>query len=76
MLPGSTERPLADTMPFILARWLARKDCHLCVAQSLMFRRELNAASTCGSVRLMPGIIALVVRRDGSPPRQPGEIDF
>ncbi|MFZ9430072.1 MAG: tartrate dehydrogenase [Burkholderiaceae bacterium] len=41
----------------------------------LMFRREFDQYVNLRPARLMPGIIAPVVRRDGSP-RQPGEIDM
>ncbi len=41
----------------------------------LMFRREFDQYVNLRPARLMPGIIAPVVRRDGTP-RQPGEIDM
>ena len=41
----------------------------------LMFRREFDQYINLRPARLMPGIIAPVVRRDGTP-RQPGEIDM
>ncbi len=41
----------------------------------LLFRREFDQYINLRPARLMPGIIAPVVRRDGSP-RQPGEIDM
>jgi len=41
----------------------------------LMFRREFDQYINLRPVRLMPGIIAPVVRRDGTP-RQQGEIDM
>ena len=41
----------------------------------LLFRREFDQYINLRPVRLMPGIIAPVVRRDGSA-RLPGEIDF
>ena len=40
-----------------------------------MFRREFDQYINLRPARLMPGIIAPVVRKDGSP-RQPGEIDM
>jgi len=41
----------------------------------LMFRREFDQYINLRPARLMPGIVAPVVRKDGSP-RQPGEIDM
>ena len=41
----------------------------------LLFRREFDQYINLRPARLMPGIVAPVVRRDGSP-RQPGEIDM
>ena len=41
----------------------------------LLFRREFDQYINLRPARLMPGIIAPVVRRDGAP-RQPGEIDM
>lgn len=41
----------------------------------LMFRREFDQYVNLRPARLMPGIVAPVVRRDGSP-RLPGEIDM
>lgn len=41
----------------------------------LLFRREFDQYINLRPARLMPGITAPVVRRDGSP-RQPGEIDM
>ena len=41
----------------------------------LLFRREFDQYVNLRPARLMPGIIAPVVRRDGSP-REPGEIDM
>ena len=41
----------------------------------LMFRREFDQYINLRPARLMPGIVAPVVRRDGSP-RLPGEIDM
>jgi tartrate dehydrogenase/decarboxylase/D-malate dehydrogenase len=41
----------------------------------LLFRREFDQYINLRPARLMPGIIAPVVRRDGTP-RQPGEIDM
>jgi tartrate dehydrogenase/decarboxylase/D-malate dehydrogenase len=41
----------------------------------LMFRREFDQYINLRPARLMPGIVAPVVRRDGSA-RQPGEIDM
>ena len=41
----------------------------------LLFRREFDQYISLRPARLMPGIMAPVVRRDGSP-REPGEIDM
>ncbi len=41
----------------------------------LLFRREFDQYVNLRPARLMPGVVAPVVRRDGSP-RQPGEIDM
>ena len=41
----------------------------------LLFRREFDQYVNLRPARLMPGVTAPVVRRDGSP-RQPGEIDM
>jgi tartrate dehydrogenase/decarboxylase/D-malate dehydrogenase len=41
----------------------------------LLFRREFDQYVNLRPARLMPGVIAPVVRRDGSP-RMPGEIDM
>ncbi len=41
----------------------------------LLFRREFDQSINLRPARLMPGIIAPVVRRDGTP-RAPGEIDM
>ena len=41
----------------------------------LLFRREFDQYVNMRPARLMPGIIAPVVRRDGTP-REPGEIDM
>ena len=41
----------------------------------LLFRREFDQYINLRPARLMPGVTAPVVRRDGSP-RQPGEIDM
>jgi tartrate dehydrogenase/decarboxylase/D-malate dehydrogenase len=49
---------------------------HISLWGSLMlFRREFDQYINLRPARLMPGIIAPVVRRDGTP-RQPGEIDM
>ena len=41
----------------------------------LLFRREFDQYVNIRPAKLMPGVTAPVVRRDGSP-RQPGEIDM
>ena len=54
-----------DTVPDHVSLW----------GSLLLFRREFDQYVNLRPARLMPGIVAPVVRRDGSP-RQPGEIDM
>ena len=54
-----------DTVPDHISLW----------GSLLMFRREFDQYVNIRPARLMPGVTAPVVRRDGSP-RQPGEIDM
>ena len=56
--------------------WPAKIADHVSLWGSLLlFRREFDQYINLRPARLMPGIIAPVVRRDGSP-RLPGEIDL
>jgi len=56
--------------------WPAKIADHVSLWGSLLlFRREFDQYINLRPARLMPGIIAPVVRRDGSP-RLPGEIDM
>jgi tartrate dehydrogenase/decarboxylase/D-malate dehydrogenase len=56
--------------------WPAKIPDHVSLWNSLLlFRREFDQYVNLRPARLMPGIIAPVVRRDGSA-RQPGEIDM
>ena len=54
-----------DTVPDHVSLW----------GSLLLFRREFDQYVNLRPAKLMPGIVAPVVRRDGSP-RQPGEIDM
>ena len=54
-----------DTVPDHISLW----------GSLLQFRREFDQYINLRPARLMPGVTAPVVRRDGSP-RQPGEIDM
>ncbi|OJV66922.1 isocitrate/isopropylmalate family dehydrogenase, partial [Hydrogenophaga sp. 70-12] len=56
--------------------WPAKVPDHVSLWGSLLlFRREFDQYINLRPARLMPGVVAPVVRRDGSP-RQPGEIDM
>ena len=54
-----------DTVPDHISLW----------GSLLLFRREFDQYVNIRPAKLMPGVTAPVVRRDGSP-RQPGEIDM
>ena len=65
-----------DAIFFGAVGWPEKIADHTSLWQSLLlFRREFDQYVNLRPARLMPGIVAPVVRRDGSP-RQPGEIDM
>jgi len=65
-----------DAIFFGAVGWPEKIADHTSLWQSLLlFRREFDQYVNLRPARLMPGIIAPVVRKDGSP-RQPGEIDM
>ena len=65
-----------DALYYGAVGWPAKIPDHVSLWQSLLlFRREFDQYINLRPARLMPGIVAPVVRRDGSP-RQPGEIDM
>lgn len=65
-----------DAIYFGAVGWPTKIPDHISLWGSLiLFRREFDQYVNLRPARLMPGIIAPVVRRDGSP-RQPGEIDM
>ncbi|HSV47539.1 MAG TPA: tartrate dehydrogenase [Ramlibacter sp.] len=65
-----------DAIYFGAVGWPEKIADHVSLWGSLiLFRREFDQYVNLRPARLMPGIIAPVVRRDGSP-REPGEIDM
>ena len=65
-----------DALFFGAVGWPEKVPDHVSLWGSLvLFRREFDQYVNLRPARLMPGIIAPVVRRDGSA-RQPGEIDM
>ncbi|HYD75727.1 tartrate dehydrogenase [Ramlibacter sp.] len=65
-----------DAIYFGAVGWPEKIADHTSLWQSLLlFRREFDQYVNLRPARLMPGIIAPVVRKDGSA-RQPGEIDM
>ena len=65
-----------DAIYFGAVGWPAKIADHVSLWGSLLlFRREFDQYINLRPARLMPGIVAPVVRRDGTP-RQPGEIDM
>jgi tartrate dehydrogenase/decarboxylase/D-malate dehydrogenase len=65
-----------DAIYFGAVGWPEKIPDHVSLWGSLLlFRREFDQYVNLRPARLMPGIIAPVVRRDGSA-RQPGEIDM
>lgn len=65
-----------DAIYFGAVGWPEKIPDHVSLWGSLLlFRREFDQYVNLRPARLMPGIIAPVVRRDGSP-RMPGEIDM
>ncbi|MGI9216813.1 MAG: tartrate dehydrogenase [Hydrogenophaga sp.] len=65
-----------DAIYFGAVGWPDKVPDHISLWGSLlMFRREFDQYVNVRPAKLMPGVMAPVVRRDGSP-RQPGEIDM
>ena len=78
MLPDDWKEQIGghDAIYFGAVGWPEKIADHVSLWGSLLlFRREFDQYINLRPARLMPGIIAPVVRRDGSP-RQPGEIDM
>jgi tartrate dehydrogenase/decarboxylase/D-malate dehydrogenase len=78
MLPDDWKTQIGghDAILFGAVGWPARVPDHISLWGSLLlFRREFDQYVNLRPARLMPGIIAPVVRRDGSR-RDPGEIDM
>jgi tartrate dehydrogenase/decarboxylase/D-malate dehydrogenase len=78
MLPDDWKEQIGghDAIYFGAVGWPDRVPDHVSLWGSLlMFRREFDQYVNIRPAKLMPGVTAPVVRRDGSP-RQPGEIDM
>jgi tartrate dehydrogenase/decarboxylase/D-malate dehydrogenase len=78
MLPDDWKDQIGghDAIYFGAVGWPDKIPDHISLWGSLlMFRREFDQYINLRPARLMPGIIAPVVRRDGTP-RHPGEIDM
>jgi tartrate dehydrogenase/decarboxylase/D-malate dehydrogenase len=78
MLPDDWKAQIGghDAIYFGAVGWPDKVPDHVSLWGSLlMFRREFDQYVNIRPARLMPGVTAPVVRRDGSP-RQPGEIDM
>jgi tartrate dehydrogenase/decarboxylase/D-malate dehydrogenase len=78
MLPDDWKAQIGghDAIYFGAVGWPDKVPDHISLWGSLlMFRREFDQYVNVRPARLMPGVTAPVVRRDGSP-RQPGEIDM
>ena len=78
MLPGNWKECIGghDAIYFGAVGWPEKVPDHISLWGSLLlFRREFDQYVNLRPARLMPGIIAPVVRRDGSA-RAPGEIDM
>ena len=78
MLPDDWQEQIGghDAIYFGAVGWPEKIPDHISLWGSLLrFRREFDQYVNLRPARLMPGIIAPVVRRDGSP-RLPGEIDM
>jgi tartrate dehydrogenase/decarboxylase / D-malate dehydrogenase len=78
MLPDNWKDQIGghDAIYFGAVGWPEKIPDHISLWGSLlMFRREFDQYINLRPARLMPGIVAPVVRKDGSP-RQPGEIDM
>eukprot|EP01137_Pigoraptor_chileana_P016705 Opistho-2@6077 len=78
MLPDDWKEQIGghDAIYFGAVGWPDKVPDHISLWGSLlMFRREFDQYVNIRPARLMPGVTAPVVRRDGSP-RAPGEIDM
>ncbi|WP_302175820.1 tartrate dehydrogenase [uncultured Hydrogenophaga sp.] len=78
MLPDDWKDQIGghDAIYFGAVGWPDKVPDHVSLWGSLlMFRREFDQYINLRPAKLMPGVTAPVVRRDGSP-RQPGEIDM
>lgn len=78
MLPDDWKAQIGghDAIYFGAVGWPDKVPDHISLWGSLLlFRREFDQYINLRPARLMPGIVAPVVRRDGSP-RLPGEIDM
>ena len=78
MLPDNWKEQIGghEAIFFGAVGWPERVPDHISLWGSLLlFRREFDQYVNLRPARLMPGIIAPVVRRDGSA-REPGEIDM
>ena len=78
MLPEDWKQQIGthDAIYFGAVGWPDKIPDHISLWESLLlFRREFDQYINLRPTRLMPGVTAPVVRRDGSP-RQPGEIDM
>jgi tartrate dehydrogenase/decarboxylase/D-malate dehydrogenase len=78
MLPDNWKEQIGghDAIYFGAVGWPDKVPDHVSLWGSLLvFRREFDQYVNIRPAKLMPGVTAPVVRRDGSP-RQPGEIDM
>jgi len=78
MLPDNWKDQIGghDAIFFGAVGWPEKIADHVSLWGSLLlFRREFDQYINLRPARLMPGVVAPVVRRDGTP-RQPGEIDM
>jgi tartrate dehydrogenase/decarboxylase/D-malate dehydrogenase len=78
MLPDGWKDQIGghDAIYFGAVGWPEKIPDHVSLWGSLLlFRREFDQYINLRPARLMPGIVAPVVRRDGTP-REPGEIDM
>lgn len=78
MLPDDWKEQIGghDAIYFGAVGWPDKVPDHVSLWGSLLlFRREFDQYVNVRPAKLMPGVTAPVVRRDGSP-RQPGEIDM
>ena len=78
MLPDNWKEQIGghDAIYFGAVGWPDKVPDHISLWGSLLlFRREFDQYVNLRPAKLMPGVIAPVVRKDGTP-RQPGEIDM